>query len=92
MLIRRILACLALSALVSLAGCKCCNLGNRCDSPAIINARPISPGPCNNCGGTAPPTVVTPPGGPLGPGPGQQPPAYYPPGTGPFGTSTGPKI
>jgi hypothetical protein len=83
MLMRKLALGLALSALLSVAGCKCCHSNCRpCESPAIVGAAPIQ-GPCNNCGGNPPPGVVAPPpGGGIPPGG----PAYYPPGA-PFGPS-----
>jgi hypothetical protein len=90
MFMRRLMAALALPALLSVAGCTSCHSANRCNSPAVVGAAPIGPPGCSSCGGSGPPTVVPgPPGAvpPGGPPPGG---AYYPPGGPvPFGTSYG---
>jgi hypothetical protein len=86
MLMRKLALSLALPALLSVAGCKCCGHGcsRPCESPALVN---VAPAPCNNCGGPpGPGPIVTPPPPGAVPGPGGGP-AFYPPGSGPFGAS-----
>jgi hypothetical protein len=86
MLIRKLAVALVLTTAASLAGCKCCNWGRECQSPALISATPIAPpAPCNGCGGVpaGPGAVVPPPPAPV-------PPGAVPPG--PYGASYGRKI
>jgi hypothetical protein len=87
MWMRKLAVGLALPALATLGGCKCCHTSERpCCSPAIIRSAP-APG-CPNCGpGPGPGGIITPPPpSVVTPPPGGAPGSFYPP-SGPFSPS-----
>jgi len=87
MLTRALVLGLVATVAFAVTGCKCCGVGQNCNS--CIRTPP----PCNNCGPTGPGVivqpgavgVVPPPPGPIGPGPVGSP--YSSPPPGPYGAS-----